>query len=61
MKLYLVLQDHHQPTGNTKHFVGGELMPAPTALEIVSSLPGEVGFFLYYLDAAGQPMTDTCT
>jgi hypothetical protein len=59
MKLHLDLQSHHQPTGNTRHVVGGELMAPPTALEIVSGGPGEAGYFLVYLDATGQAMTDT--
>lgn len=46
------------PTGKTRHFRGGELLPAPAELQIVvfSDAPGYV---LLYLDVEGREMTDT--
>ena len=34
----------------------GALLPPPRALELVR---GDSGFYIYYLDGAGNPQTDT--
>ena len=57
MRLHLDLGPEHTATGNTRHTVGGEPMPLPASLEIVDR-EGE-GFYLLYLDASGEEMTDT--
>ena len=48
----------HPPTGNTRHFVGGVLWEGAHALRIVQ-YRGEAGFYLLYLDQAGNEVTDT--
>ena len=64
----IALKPHHRPTGNTRHRSGylteeGELikgpdLPAPHALTIAQLLPDR-GYYLLYLDEAGQEITDT--
>ena len=56
MRLRIVLDERHAPTGITRHARDGRNLNSPTALEIVSETSGS---FLYYLDSAGQPQTDT--
>ena len=55
----------HRPTGNTRHYYGSPLdpdeqvpVPVPTTLRIVQ-YDGEAAFYLLYLDAAGNELTDT--
>lgn len=45
-------------TGKTRHFSGGELLPPPVKLQIAQYPDGE-GFYLFYLDANDEVMTDT--
>ncbi|MGH8550153.1 MAG: hypothetical protein ACRERU_16430 [Methylococcales bacterium] len=52
------LDSRHCPTGKTKHYIGETALPPPAALEIVS-YPDEQGFYLLYLDDAGNELTDT--
>ena len=55
---HITLESRHQPTGRTKHSMGGVGMRRPVALRIVKdgSTPG---FYLEYCDADGMPVTDT--
>ncbi len=46
------------PTGETHHFRGGRLLPPPAEVQVVD-FPGSSGYYLLYLDEAGQEMTDT--
>lgn len=52
------LQTKHQPTGQTKHYQGTATVPAPAMLHIVQ-FAGDSGYYLLYLDAKGQELTDT--
>ena len=54
----IVLKHRHQSTGNTRHYRDGRELPAPAALEI-ARYAGDAGFYLFYLDAAGDEITDT--
>jgi hypothetical protein len=54
----IVLEPRHRDTGNTRHVVGGSPMPRPAVLRI-SRYVDDPGFYLLYLDAAGDDMTDT--
>jgi hypothetical protein len=54
----VALTERHQPTGRTRHYLGGELMPPPAGLAIVQ-FAGDSGFYLYYLDSNGKVFTDT--
>jgi len=51
------LSTRFHPTGRTRHFSDGELLPAPYRLRV--SAPDEGGYYLYYLDENGEEMTDT--
>ena len=55
---YALVTSEANPTGATKHWVGGELMPPAAALAVVQ-YPSEDGYYLLYLDAAGNEVTDT--
>ena len=55
---HVTLGSQHTPTGNTRHWIGGEQMPLPASLEI-SQYPGDTAFYLRYLDAVGREMTDS--
>lgn len=48
----------HKVTGKTRHYSGEELLPVPSELQI-AQYPGDDGYYLFYLDADGQEMTDT--
>jgi|tagenome__1003787_1003787.scaffolds.fasta_scaffold19002463_2 hypothetical protein len=50
--------ERHRPTGNTLHVIGDQAMGPAAALRIVRYDEGP-GFYLLYLDAAGEEMTDT--
>jgi hypothetical protein len=52
------LDERHRPTGNTLYVIGGQAMSPPRALQILR-YNGDPGFYLLYLDAAGDEMTDT--
>ena len=54
----LILSDHHRSTDKTRHFVYGNLISSPTEIQIVK-YPDDPGYYLFYLDAEGQEMTDT--
>ena len=54
----VVLDATHPPTGNTKHFRDGAETPSPSELRIVQ-YEGAPGYYLLYLNAAGQELTDT--
>ena len=57
--LYKVqLQKHHVPTGKTRHYSGGRLLPPPQELQIVK-LAGGKGYYLLYFNEKGEEMTDT--
>lgn len=45
-------------TGNTRHYRDGAVQPAPKSVEIVK-MPPDAGFYLLYLDDAGNEMNDT--
>jgi len=46
-----------EPTGATRHVVGGSEMGAASALAI-AQYEDEVGFYLFCLDSAGAVVTD---
>ncbi len=52
------LSPEHGPTGNTRHYRDGGLLPPPVGLEI-AWYPGETGYYLFYLDGSGDVQTDT--
>lgn len=54
----VTLKRGNEPTGRTVHREGNEVLPPPTGLAIVQ-YPEDSGFYLLYLDAHGQEMTDT--
>jgi hypothetical protein len=54
----VTLDERHGPTRNTLHIVGGQAMAPPAALHIVR-YDNDPGFYLLYLDVAGEEMTDT--
>jgi hypothetical protein len=56
--LRLPLTPAHSPTGKTRHFSGGELLPAPSELRIVK-YADDPGFYLFYCDNTGKELTDT--
>jgi len=49
----------HRPTGFTEHYVDMAPIPVPTELQIVTFGPPDPGFYLLYLDSAGNELTDT--
>jgi hypothetical protein len=55
---YSVVTDEVEPTGATQHFVGGVESGPAAALAIVR-YPGEEAYYLLYLDARGEVVTDT--
>ena len=58
-KLFSVrLGTANEHADRTRHFKDGALLPTPSSLEIVQE-ESEGAFYLYYLDAAGEPQTDT--
>ncbi len=48
----------HQPTGRTRHVVGGQMAPVPAELQIVH-YEGDAGYYLLYCDETGMQITDT--
>lgn len=52
----VVLTDKHKPTGNTRHYIRGELVTTFHHLRIVEHA-GEI--LLFYCDADGIEVTDT--
>lgn len=52
------LQNRHTSTGFTRHSNGQEELPPPAILQIVQ-FTNDPGFYLLYLDASGQELTDT--
>lgn len=48
----------HSPTGKTRHWSGGALLPPPAELRI-AQYPSDPGFYLLYCDGDGREMTDT--
>jgi hypothetical protein len=54
----IVLDAKHTPTGKTKHSSGNEELPPAAMLQIVKYEDVE-GFYLLYLDADGNELTDT--
>jgi hypothetical protein len=52
------LQGKFEPTGRTRHFIGNQSAPTPSSL-VIAQEEGDPGFYLLYLDGAGQPITDT--
>jgi hypothetical protein len=49
---------HREPTGNTRHFVGGEQVVTFAALAI-ASYEGDEGIYLFYCDEQWETVTDT--
>jgi hypothetical protein len=63
MKGYIVLRqvrlsDKHKPTGGTRHYKGSEVLPPASQLWI-ARYPDDLGYYLLYLDANGNELTDT--
>ena len=63
----ITLKSHHAPTGKTRHFlsslgddglVRGPELPAPHSL-MIAQLPPDEGYYLLYLDANSDEITDT--
>jgi hypothetical protein len=63
----ITLKSHHQPTGKTRHTQGflhpkgvirGAELPRPDEL-VIAQLPPDEGYYLLYLDKAGNEITDT--
>lgn len=52
------LSEKHPPTGAVTHHYGSEELPPPASLRIMSYSDVD-GFYLLYLDAQGDEMTDT--
>ena len=52
------LGPQHKPTGRTVHRLGTTELPAPSSLAI-TTYPGDQGYYLIYLDATGEELTDT--
>jgi hypothetical protein len=55
---YAAVSSHVKPTGATRHvFAGAEMEPA--AALAIARYASENGFYLFYLDHAGNVVTDT--
>ena len=52
------LTSGHEPTGNTRHFLGRQPIPPPRELLLVQ-YESDPGFYLIHLDEAGNELTDT--
>ncbi len=48
----------HRPTGNTRHYRNGQLLPPPVSLQI-AQYPDDAGYYLFYLDGDGEVQADT--
>ena len=55
---YAVVTAEVEPSGKTRHFVGGVLFGPSAALAIVQH-SGESAFYLLYLNGDGHVVTDT--
>ena len=55
---YATLHQEHRATGNTRHYVGGELM-RPAAGLAICRYESDVGFYLFYCDGEWNVVTDT--
>ena len=56
----ITLGPEHSPTGRTRHWHGGQLLPAPSRLRIARCEgDGWTGYYLLYDDASGRELTDT--
>jgi len=64
MSGYIILRQvklsssHNQPTGKTHHYHGKKELPAPAMLQI-AKYSEDPGYYLLYLDANGNELTDT--
>lgn len=54
----LRLGPSHQPTGRTRHVVGGQPAAKPRELQI-AQYQDDPGYYLFYCDEAGVQITDT--
>ncbi len=45
----------HVPTGSTRHYDGGRLLPPPAEVVIARY---DSSYYIFYLDGAGDEMTD---
>ncbi|MDD9950828.1 MAG: hypothetical protein OXT67_04610 [Zetaproteobacteria bacterium] len=52
------LSEKHTTTGKTQHFIGDKSMPQPAEL-VIAQYPDDSGYYLFYLDNAGEEMSDT--
>lgn len=52
------LGESHNPTGRTRHSVGGAPAPVPVELRIIQ-YPQDQGYYLFYCDESGKEFTDT--
>ena len=55
---YAIIDQGQQPTGNTLHRIGGELMPPASGLA-VCRYEKDTGFYLFYCDGEWRVLTDT--
>jgi hypothetical protein len=55
---YATLQKNRRPTGNTKHYIGGELVQ-PVAGLAICQYENAKGFYLFYCDNQWNVITDT--
>ena len=53
---YTPVDGRHQPTGATKHWVGGARQGPASGLAVCA---GGSGYYLFYCDARWEPVTDT--
>ncbi len=58
LKKVTLSASRHQATGNTRHYRNDREIPPPSELKIVS-YSNDQGYYLLYLDAQGNELTDT--
>jgi hypothetical protein len=57
-ELYSASLDGHSATGVTTHRRDGRILPKPASL-VIAQTADQPGFYLVYLDEAGEEMTNT--
>lgn len=55
---YLLLADHFENSGNTRHFIDGEIKNSFACLAICQ-YPADTGYYLFYCDRDWNVLTDT--
>ena len=54
---FTLLDERHQPSGNTSHFLGNKATSIPASLAICRE--SDSSFYLFYCDDRWEPLTDT--